>query len=1051
MPDGVIGNAWVKINPLTAGFAAETSAGLTGIKGLLSGLGVPKQLLSGFALTSVAVGYATAKIVGMGSAMQQAEVQIANSSGSTIKAADAIGNAFLATAGKSTFTATTMATSYAKIAGQLETTQGKILTTAQAASVMHAADILATASATDLATATSALGSTMQAFQIPAKGASDASNILFNTSNKTSTGLGEVASSLDRVRSRLGAVSPPLGQLSGLLVDMTAHGETGRIAMSALNSIFTALEKPILATVTAQKNLKTATANLLPSLDTLAQRYRAGTVSQAELTATTKTMSVAQLNSWKNYLAATASMDKATAAQRAYGVSLVDAHGKMLPLDNIIGQLHTSIDGLTKIQALAELHTLGFGSQAAQLYAVIKAGTPALDKATASVTKLNAVQLAAELQNKTLKATWDTVKAAVVDAATGLGVSLIPAVQSVTKDIGTLVPVITGVLVPAFKAVADVLGPVIGAVVKVISVLLGFKSLAEAIAAVIGGLLIARFALMASEFASAILGMIGSMALGKINMVGFAATVETEDAVIEAANLAASRSFTAMLGPIGVALALVITFRKTITDAVNAVSHSLFGTDTAATFQAKYDAAVKGVTNGSQLDAINKQYGEVAKTFGWTLNKETNKKLQETIMKGLGPDTGPAGKIVGVKGGAGGQFQDVWNSGLKPKGSQLAVASGVSASAASKLNAAELAMQAKGIADLNVEVSTIHSKSLNALNVQLNGAHTAALERLVVKLDATHNTKLLALATKLEADYVAMEKAKNAILIADAKTGTSALSAQLALAQSTSLASLNTGLDAIHTVAFDKLIAQLDATHNKNLVSLASQLVAAHKAVLADWVAQSIAAQAASYLAQATGAARISGLQETVREDQATMIGLTGQALQTAKDKLAIDQEALAKAQEDAVLQAAIDNAVGATAKATAQAALALYDAGQITLAQTLANNQSWNTTMQTFSSTVASTLAAYQAAVATANPALIATALAAWRAAVMATITPGAASPTTLPTKPPTSGPITISAPVTVHATTNATAESLASQVSDAVAANNEQLVVLLTGRAGY
>src|SRR5487761_2394515 len=131
-----------------------------------------------FALGAAAIGVGT-ESVKMASTFQSSTAQIAANAGISAKAADAIGNAFLATAGKTEASANEMAAAFAPVAAQLATVQGHALSAAQAQGVMLAAADLSDAKLGTLSQTTSALAQVMQAYGIQAQGAAGASDILF--------------------------------------------------------------------------------------------------------------------------------------------------------------------------------------------------------------------------------------------------------------------------------------------------------------------------------------------------------------------------------------------------------------------------------------------------------------------------------------------------------------------------------------------------------------------------------------------------------------------------------------------------------------------------------------------------------------------------------------------------------------------------------------------------------------------------------------------------------------------------------------------------------
>lgn len=393
--------------------------------------------------------------------MQTVDTSIAVSAGISTKAAKSIGDAFLNTAGQSEFSGQEIGTAYAAVAGQLKSAAGHALSNAQALQVMNASSDLATAKQISLQEATTTVASTMQAFQTPASGAVGITNDLLNAANATGQSISSVGGVLDKMKTKLGGVAPPLGQMSGLLVDMTNHGETGRFAMMSLSTAFTALLKPATAVQTAQINLKAATAALPPNLRSLAAEYSTGSMTMKEATKATNGLSTSQLALWQKFKTTTAAVQTATQAQAALGIQTTGANGKLLPMADIIGQLHNKIAGMNTVQATATLSAMGFGTSASKLVGVIQAGVPAYDKATAAATKVGSAHAAAAEEAKTLAVEFKTVKATVEDLLTKLGEALMP-----------------------------ILEKVIGVMMSVAKVVLHNKALLYTLAGVVGGILV---------------------------------------------------------------------------------------------------------------------------------------------------------------------------------------------------------------------------------------------------------------------------------------------------------------------------------------------------------------------------------------------------------------------------------------------------------------------------------------------------------------------------------------------------------------------------------
>lgn len=329
---------------------------------------VGKVAFLAIAAGAVAVGVAA---VDMEMKYEASTAKMAGSANISIAAANNIGAAFLGQAFKTTFSAQQTMTAYAGVAGQLGTMQGKALTATQALGFMTQAQDLAEASGNNLDTTTASLAKVMQAFQLPVSQAAAATDVLFNTSVATGVGISTLATQLSKARGMMGAAAPPIGVLSGLLLDLTAHGVSGRAAMSTLTGAFTGIINP--------------------------------------------TKAVA-------------------AAQQAMGVSFINAktHG-LDPLPQILATAGAAIAGMGSAQATATLKTLGFGAASGKLVATIQAGPAVLTKYIDQVTKTGAAHAAAEKSSNTLEGQEKKLGAGFSDLVTSLGTYLIPILHTLVS------------------------------------------------------------------------------------------------------------------------------------------------------------------------------------------------------------------------------------------------------------------------------------------------------------------------------------------------------------------------------------------------------------------------------------------------------------------------------------------------------------------------------------------------------------------------------------------------------------------------------------------
>lgn len=330
--------------------------------------------VGGVATLAIGAGVAAVAVasVDLASKFQSTTTSIAANAGISNTAAKSIGDAFLNTAGTTMFSGQQMATAYATVAGQLGETQGKALSSSQALGVMKAAMDLAEGSGSDLGASTADLATTMQAFGIKAGGAATASDVLFNSSRLTGNTVDGVTQSFTKLHSTLGAVSPSLGDLGGLLVDMTNHGETGRKALSAVNTALNGM------------------------------------------------------------LAPTAAVKK---SQDEMGLSVFTASGQFVGMGSLIGQLQPKLAGMTQEQQLATLKAIGFGTANKAMLSTIMAGPAAYDAATAAVSKTGAAHDAAAKQAQTLQHQLDLAKATAEDLATKFGEVLIPKLEQLGQII----------------------------------------------------------------------------------------------------------------------------------------------------------------------------------------------------------------------------------------------------------------------------------------------------------------------------------------------------------------------------------------------------------------------------------------------------------------------------------------------------------------------------------------------------------------------------------------------------------------------------------------
>jgi TP901 family phage tail tape measure protein len=358
----------INTNSLTdkVGSSMESAGGKAeGFAGKLSNLGGKVAL--GATVGFLAVSAVSVKL---GLDYETTMAKIAANSNIPIQAAKKIGDAFLSTAGTTIYSAQTIAVAFSTVGGQLGLIEGHALTSTQALGFMKVSMDLAEASGVSLGSATTTLTGVMQAFHLTLGQAKTASDLLFSASRLTGTSLETEGATLDKLRAKLGAASPPMAQLTALQVDLAMHGEAGSRVLMSLTASLTGLMTP--------------TA-------------------------------------------------KVVAAQQAMGVSFIDSSGKLVSMRSIIQQVGPIIAGMGNAQATATLKSLGFGAASAKLVTTIQAGLPAYDAASAKVTAAGAAHAAAQVQVQTLGHQMELMKVTIEDLATKWGVILIPVVKAFVK------------------------------------------------------------------------------------------------------------------------------------------------------------------------------------------------------------------------------------------------------------------------------------------------------------------------------------------------------------------------------------------------------------------------------------------------------------------------------------------------------------------------------------------------------------------------------------------------------------------------------------------
>lgn len=231
--------AGADLGTLTAKLQLNTTGAEESIKKLAGMFGPIGIAASALAATFVGVG---AIAVDMAVKFQSATDLMAASAGITQMQAKLIGDAFLGTAFKSTFSAQTMMAAYAPVSGQLKLVQGHALDAGDALLFMTTSGNLAEATGQPLAEITAALARVMLAYHISVAGAATASDILFNVSGALNVPVSTLATSFANLGFKLGPLAPSLQDVGTLLLDLGEHkGPSSGRGLLLVSSAFNTL------------------------------------------------------------------------------------------------------------------------------------------------------------------------------------------------------------------------------------------------------------------------------------------------------------------------------------------------------------------------------------------------------------------------------------------------------------------------------------------------------------------------------------------------------------------------------------------------------------------------------------------------------------------------------------------------------------------------------------------------------------------------------------------------------------------------------------------
>lgn len=582
---------------------------------------------------AIGVAGAVAASVVLAEKMEKTTAEIAAAGGTSEAVAKKIEKAFLGTAGSAEFSAQKIGAAYATVAGELKTVEGHALTSGQALKVMEASMALAEATGGGLTKTTETLGKVMLTFGLHANQAALASNVLYNASRDTGTSIELVGQTVDRIRGKLGALSPSLGETAGLMSSLAKQGVSGRLVMSALNGAFNTL-------LGGGKNVKVMAKEL--------------------------------------------------------GLELFNSNHQFVGMASVIGQLQPMLSKLNQESQLNATKAL-FGATAnKQMLNIILQGPKAYAEATAAVQKHGAAQHAAELQAKTFEGQVRKLKAAAEDLGVKIGSKVIPVLLKMSQALASGVKWLEKHRVAA-ETLAAVIATVLGvaltvyAYTKAVAFIDATKNMIRGMA-----LLAEKIGFSAAVVETSFDGIPSAAEAAAARtatvQAGLAGDIEGADATIVTANEEAGASFTAMLGPIGAVMAALTVAQPEIqkltggdianTNKDDRAAHNATGvglqaggakTDKIAMFLQEHaglsSAAAAGVTKilgaesglsttntgsegaygiaqwlGSRLDGLRKFAGQSGGS-GNSLQTQ-----MEYLVKELqGPEKGTLGQLKGAK------------------------------------------------------------------------------------------------------------------------------------------------------------------------------------------------------------------------------------------------------------------------------------------------------------------------------------------------------------------------------------------------------------------
>jgi hypothetical protein len=428
------------------------------------------------ALTFAAVAVAGYIAVKAASSYDKYTVAIANNAGISEASAKKITDSFLSMSDNSTFSASEIAQAYGTVAGQLGFVEGKALTTSQAHKFMGQAMTIAAASGQSLTSVVTGLSTVVQAYKLPLDKVNTATTSLYNGATITGQQIGSFSTQIGRAKSQLGVLAPSIQTTVSLIADLANHGETGRLAISTMNEMFTKLLETGKASTPTFTEVNNAINKLPKSLQGTAREFANGKISITQFQDVLKNVGTLSLPD-DQYLKSFETLDtqakesestlnalKTTPVQEQLakmGVSVFNAGGKFVGIKSIITQLGPKFDAMKTTQERLTVANLLFGTSARKVLDTIMAGKKGWDSATTAVENHKNMMTAAKNANTTFDANMEHLSHTVDNLKIVLGNDLLPIVTVVAQHVTSIVKTIAD-WIEHNKGVVEVIAVVVG-------------------------------------------------------------------------------------------------------------------------------------------------------------------------------------------------------------------------------------------------------------------------------------------------------------------------------------------------------------------------------------------------------------------------------------------------------------------------------------------------------------------------------------------------------------------------------------------------------------